>query len=64
MTMDVRIGLRYFAPDAVVTFGNPPERQLPGAYVISYLKKDPADRFDDEIAASRHPRPFIRLEKE
>jgi hypothetical protein len=65
MNMDIRIGLRYFAPDATVTFGRPPAgEKLPGVYVISYLKRNPADRFDDEIAASRHPRPFIKLERE
>jgi hypothetical protein len=64
METDIRIGLRYFAPYATVTLGRPPAgEKLPGVYVFSFIKKNPADRLDDEVAASRHPRPFIKLEK-
>ena len=65
MDIDLAPGLEYFAPDAKLALSKPPAgEKVPGVYVFSYLKKDPADRFDDEIAGSRHPRPFIRMEKE
>jgi hypothetical protein len=58
-------GLRYFAPGAKLVFARPPAgERIPGAYVFSYISGNPADRFDDEIVPSRHPRPFIRMEKE
>jgi hypothetical protein len=62
--MDINLapGLQYFAPDAKVVHGNPPAgEKIPGAYVLSYLKKY---RFDDELVPSRNPRPFIRMDKE
>ncbi len=65
MHMDLPLGLQYFAPDAAVVFARPPEGEsVPGVYVFSYLKSNPADRFDDEVAPSRHPRPFIRMDRE
>jgi hypothetical protein len=65
MVTDIRIGTNYFAPDATVYFTTPPVgEKVPGFYVISFLKLNPDDRFDDEIALSRHPRPFIKMEPE
>jgi hypothetical protein len=62
MDLNIAPGLQYFAPDAKVVHGSPPAgEKLPGAYVLSFLKKY---RFDDELVPSRDPRPFIRMDKE
>ncbi len=64
MDIDLAPGLEYFAPDAKLVLASPPEgEKIPGVYVFSYLKKA-ADRFDDEVAPSRHPRPFIKMTEE
>jgi hypothetical protein len=64
MGIDLGPGLQYFAPDAKWDRANPPAgEKIPGVYVLSYIKET-ADRFDDEVAPSRHPRPFLKMEKE
>lgn len=65
MDIDLEWGLAYFAPDAKVVRGVPPAgEKIPGVYVFRYLKKKADDRFDDEVAPDRHPRPFLALTKE
>jgi hypothetical protein len=65
MDIDLEWGLVYFAPNAKVVRGAPPKgEKIPGVYVFRYLKKKAEDRFDDEVAPDRHPRPFLALTKE
>jgi len=65
LEIDMESGLRYFAPGAVVIRAVPPVgEKFPGTYVFSYFKRNAADRFDDEVVPSRHPRPFIKMAEE
>jgi len=62
--IDLQPALQYFVPGAQAVYAKPPAgERIAGAYVFSYAK-DAADRFEDEIVPSRHPRPFIRMDRE
>ncbi|HEY4989056.1 MAG TPA: hypothetical protein VII09_04575 [Opitutaceae bacterium] len=55
----------FFEPDGAAYAATPPVgERVPGTYIFSYRVKDPKDRFDDTVAPSRHPRPFIQVEDE
>jgi hypothetical protein len=62
---DLETGLCYFAPSAVLIRGNPPPGEKePGAYLLSYISKNDADRVYEPTVPSRHPHPYVQLKKE
>jgi hypothetical protein len=64
LNIDLRPALKYFAPEAETIYAKPPVgEKIAGAYVFSYVN-DAADRVEDAIYPNRHPRPFIKMDKE
>jgi hypothetical protein len=58
-------GLNYFAPGAKVIRREPPANEkIAGAYVFSYISKDPYDRADEPFSPSYHLQPILRMTEE
>jgi len=62
---DLETGLVYFAPTVKLIRENPPAGEKePGAYVLSYIHSNEADRAYSRIVPSKSPRPYLQLKEE
>ncbi len=65
LDLNLESGLRFFGPEVKVIHASPPAgERIPGAYVLSYIAKDPEERVVYSNFPSLHPRPYLRLAAE